>query len=272
MNRFAFALMLVGCSSGPPADDRTCLTRPDRRTVCGPPAVTLAANDAKGFVVDGSIDGKPAHLLVDTGAERTVLSAKLLGAEDQSGVISTFCAGDVCFRESVWAWDTLFSSDDPDGYNGFIGMSTLADLVVGVEPGDPTRIELQARGDACSGTAVDLDYTDRGIPLGAGAIDGEAVTPLPIDSGSLYTTIGGAHAASLSTETEDVSDATLCTVNGCDTRVSVGTFTGQFCLFDRCPSSVPVKYPVADVVGASFLKQFRLDFDFPNHRLVFCDE
>jgi hypothetical protein len=45
----------------------------------------------------------------------------------------------------------------------------------------------------------------------------------------------------------------------------------SYCVFDTCEDNVPVKYPVFDAVGSSFLFLRRTAFDFPDSSIVFCE-
>lgn len=269
---FILSVLLIACSSGNNTTQDDCIVRPDRRKVCGPSEVVLSTNADKGFLIEGTIEGNPAHLLIDTGSERTTFSSTLLNAKNQSGVLASFCVGEMCFRESVWAWDTTFSSPEPDGINGFVGMSTLNDLIVSIVPGNGNApsIKLISKGVVCEGAKYNLGFTQYGTPLALTTIGGRTVKNVAVDSGGLFTTLGGSLSNALIAQLTNVTESTLCTVNGCD-RVVTQALLSEYCVFGRCAHQVPVKYPIDNTIGVSFLSSFRIDFDFPNQTLVYCN-
>jgi hypothetical protein len=260
--------VLTGCSGGP--EDPPCRVRPDGRSACGPSRVSLPVTASRGLVVEGTIDGRPAHLLIDTGTDKTVVSSTFLGITDQTGVLANLCIGELCFsKEPAWAWDTPFSGADPGGINAFVGMSTLAELIVGIDHGD--YVILDSLGTPCSGVASPLSFTDPGTPLANVRVGSQAEQMLTVDSGSLFTVLSATTAAALATELADVAPASLCTVQGCDSTLASTAQLGSYCVFETCLKSVPVKFPIWDAVGYSYLSAFRIDLDFPRKRFVYCD-
>jgi clan AA aspartic protease (TIGR02281 family) len=102
-----------------------------------------------GFMVEVHIDGKPLRLLLDTGAACTVLSpdtARKLGLESQEGkgVVRSATGGQVKYRRALTkrisfgdAWtenEPVFVSEMIPGIDGLLGMSTLVDWDVRIDP------------------------------------------------------------------------------------------------------------------------------------------
>jgi hypothetical protein len=267
---FVPLVLFAGCGGASPGEP-PCRVRSDHTQACGPTRVSLEITGSGGLVVEGTIDGRHARLLVDTGASRTVISSTLLGVADQTGALSSVCVGDLCFpREPVWAWDTPFSDAAPDAINGFIGMSTLQYLLVGIDHAD--RVILDSVGTGCRGAASPITFTD---PGGTPLVDVRAGTlpeaTLALDSGSLFTVLDPTTATALGAELSEVAPASLCTVDGCKDQTASTATLRTYCVFGVCTENLPVKFPIWDAVGLSYLSRFRVDLDFPRKRFVYCD-
>lgn len=262
-------LTLVACGSG--GEESQCRVDADRSQTCGPSRVVLPIAENRGLVVEGTLDGRPVHLLVDTGAERTVVSSTLLGKPDESGaLVNELCAGELCFRkEPVWAWDTPFSTDQADGINGFLGMNTLRELIVGIDHGG--HVILDSRGTACAGRGSPLTFTEHETPLVKARVGSGAEATLALDTGSLFTVLGPETAGALTGEFANVAPTNLCTVNGCNDSSASTAVLASYCVFDRCTENVPIKFPVWDAVGFSYLLRFRIDLDFRAQSFVYCE-
>ena len=61
-----------------------------------------------------------------------------------------------------------------------------------------------------------------------------------------------------------------CSIDGCS---ATGTFTSKarrVCVGATCLDDVPLKYPVWDALGCSFLFQATVDIDLRAGQIVFC--
>lgn len=102
-----------------------------------------------GYTVEVNIDGMPVKLVLDTGAARTVLSpgvARKLGLQAKDGTMNVGSAtgGQVAGQKGLTkrislgnAWtenEPVFISEMIPGMNGLLGVSTLADWDVRIDP------------------------------------------------------------------------------------------------------------------------------------------
>ena len=102
-----------------------------------------------GFMVDTQIDGKPVQLVLDMGASTTILSpeaARKLGLQPtERGInVTTASGGQVASRLALTrrislgdAWtenEPVFVSEVPPGIDGLLGVATLADWDVRLDP------------------------------------------------------------------------------------------------------------------------------------------
>lgn len=269
----ALLLSAVGCSAHDAGDGSECRDLDHGIPLCGPKSVQLPLEPgSKSPVVVARIDGRKARVLIDTGAEAPIISSTWLGADDGHWLRTReLCFGELCLRgEQVFAQDTQFSQPDEESINGFIGMRTLRHFVVEFERGDSVRL---TQGDkACAGSESPLTFGPQGTPFVDVSIDGQEFPGVTIDSGSTYTVLSEATAARLDPYVTDQSEtADLCTIEGCTTGVARTSQVMSYCIFDTCQDNVPVKYPVFDAVGSSFLFLRRTAFDFPNSSIVFCE-
>ncbi|HEX2870059.1 MAG TPA: hypothetical protein VHP33_02360 [Polyangiaceae bacterium] len=266
-------LCMLGCSGGGGRGAGECRDLDHGIPLCGPTSVQLPLEpNSKSPVVMARIDGREARVLIDTGAEAPIISSSWLGAEDGKWLrTSELCFGELCLRgEQVFAQDTQFSQPDAESVNGFIGMRTLRHFIVEFERGDSVRFAQGSK--ACAGNESPLTFGPQGTPFVDVSIDGQEFPGVTIDSGSTYTVLSEASAARLDPYVSDRSElADLCTIDGCLSGVARTSAVMSYCIFDACQDDVPVKCPVFDAVGSSFLFLRHTAFDFPNSRIVFCE-
>jgi hypothetical protein len=265
----ATCLTSVGCGS---QDD--CRDIGAYRRLCGEESVTMPILADDGSATIAARWGEhELRVLVDTGAEMTVLSSKLLGVPDQTvTVLTELCIGALCLRnEPVYAWETPFSSTDGSASNGFIGMRTLAAFSLEIDHGSSVTLAFGSR--PCAGDSIPLAFGERGTPRVGVGVDVLGASEVGIDTGSVYTLLSQATADSLpSTSLAGEAPASICTVDGCQPS---GAFTAElagYCVGGACESKLGVKYPVFDGVGMTYFARRKTRFDFPDKRLWRCAE
>jgi hypothetical protein len=266
-------LCVLGCSGADGQGASECRDLDHGIPLCGPTSVQLPLEpESSSPVVRARIDGREARLLIDTGAEAPIVSSSWLGAADGKWLRTReLCFGELCLRgEQVFAQDTEFSQPDAESINGFIGMRTLRHFIVEFERGDSVRFT--QGGAACAGSKSALTFGPQGTPFVNVSIDGQEFPDVTVDSGSTYTVLSQESVAQLEpyvTEQSELAD--LCTIDGCLSGVARTSAVMSYCIFDTCQENVPVKYPVFDAVGSSFLFLRRTAFDFPKSNVVFCE-
>lgn len=262
------AALVLACSGTIAAPE--CRDLGDGRELCGPDRVTLPVQSGGSLVVQGSIQRRAVNLLVDTGAERSIVAPELLGVPEQSGVlVGELCLGDLCLHhEEVWAETTPFSAPGDGEINGLLGMNTLRDFVVGIDHAD--SVTLAFRGAPCAGTAHPLTPLDRGLFGVSSRIASSDRGTLVLDTGAMHSVLSQATADELAAVLESPQSAPICTIDGCVEGGATTATVPEYCVFDVCASDVTVKYPVWDAVGFGTLSRFRLDLDVPARDLVFC--
>jgi len=263
---FVAALITSSCGS-------KCLELGTAGSVCGQRAATMAVlADGQGMpVVTGSLGGASIRLLLDSGANRTILSATLLGAQVEGNrTVGSLCIGTLCLSNAtVWARDSVFSAPDVGAINGLIGMDVLGAFLVEIDHGQ--SVSFNPKAGTCAGTAQPLALNANGQPMIAASLDGDSLGAILLDTGSLDTLFTTATAALAPYLANSALSATGCSINGCTTGQYFTSTAHQVCVGDVCLGDVPVKYPVWDAIGDSFLFQRRVDLDFPRGRVVFCD-
>ncbi len=265
MCAFAAALGCSGTTGDP------CRLLDGGARLCGPTAVELPVlGGGNSPVLNATLDGKSVELLVDTGAQATVVSSSLLGVDDETWTpTSSLCFGDLCVQgERVFGWDTPFSS--PDGPHGLVGMETLRHFVLELDRGQSVR--LSHTEPACRGERRPITFSEPGTPLVDISIDGLVLSGITIDTGAEFTVLDDSTVARLDdyVTTQSV-EADVCTIEGCTPGGARTSTVHELCVADICQSEVAVKYPVFDAVGNSFLARQRVAFDFPRSEIVFCD-
>jgi hypothetical protein len=266
------ACAAVGCSGSDAGDASSCRNLDNGIPLCGPASVEVPLEPGSTSpVILARIDGRDVRVLIDTGAQAPIVSSTFLGVSDAQWIRThELCFGELCLRgEQVYAQDTEFSKPDPDSINGFIGMRTLRHFIVEFEHDKSVRFSQGT--SACNGDSNPLTFSEFGIPLADTRVDGHASTGVTIDSGSTFTLLSPTTLAELDPYVNDQSQvADLCTVDGCMSGVARTSTLAAYCVFGSCQEHVPVKFPVFDAVGSSFLFLQRTAFDFPESRLVFC--
>jgi predicted aspartyl protease len=263
----AVPVLELGCGSD-------CEQLGNQGELCDAREATVAIDPSYGGpVVPARLGGIVRPLLIDTGAEGTTLSSSLLGVADRTMLrVDELCLGDLCLRDaSVYAWETPFSSAESGKPAGFIGMRWLRHFVLGIDHG--RSVTLKRKGGLCSGDHADLSFTEYGIPMAPVTIDGQSFPDTVVDTGAVFTVLAQASADSLGGYLKETAQPTgYCTVDGCSDTGAFLSSVKNYCVGGHCQSDVPVKFPVWDAVGSSFLFQYRVDFDFAAGRLVFCAE
>lgn len=241
--------------------------------LCGPTSVQIGLEpDSSSPVIMARLDGRPLRVLIDTGAEAPIISSSWLGSSDRQWLrTKELCFGALCLRgEQVFAQDTEFSQPDESRINGFIGMRTLRHFIVEFERSSSVRFTHGA--EACVGDRRPLTFGAAGTPFVDISIDDHEFPGITVDSGSTYTVLSEASTAQLGPYLTNQSElADLCDIHGCKTGVARTSQVAEYCVFDTCEQDLPVKYPVFDAVGSSFLFLRRTAFDFPDSSIVFCD-
>jgi predicted aspartyl protease len=262
---FIAAILTSSCGSN-------CLELGTAGSVCGEREATVPIlEDGQGMpVVAGTLDGVPIRLLLDSGASRILISATLLGQKPEGyRTVSSLCIGTLCLSEAtVWARDSVFSAPDVGAINGLIGIDVLGAFLVEFDHG--RSVVFNPKAGVCAGTAVPLSLDGNGRPMVAASLDGESLGAILLDTGALYTLFAETTAAKAPYLAESAVSSTGCSIDGCTTGLSTSQ-ARQVCVGDVCMSDVPVKYPVWDAIGDSFLFQHRVDLDCPRERLIFCD-
>ena len=260
------ALFTSSCGSN-------CLELGTAGSVCGEREATMPIlSDGQGMpVVAGTLDGAPIRLLLDSGASRTILSATLLGTKVEGyRSVGSLCIGTLCLSDAtVWARDSVFSAPDVGAINGLIGMDVLGAFLVELDHGQ--SVSFSPKAGACAGIALPLSRDADGRPMVDASLDGQSLGAILLDTGALYTLFATATAAKAPYLSDSAVAATGCSINGCTDGQYFTATARQVCVGDVCMSDVPVKYPVWDAIGDSFLFQRRVDLDVPRGRLIFCD-
>jgi hypothetical protein len=267
------ALALGGASLVACAANDDCRYLDTGRELCGTSATAKVVSSDGSPVVDARLNGKPVRLLIDTGAEMTVISSKFLGAPDRTvTAVDELCVGSLCLKkEPVYAWETPFSNAEGADSHGFVGMRTLTDFSLSLDHG--TSVGLVFGASPCAGDSVPLTFTAQGTPLVSASADGQAAADTPVDTGSVYTLLGQSTVDALPPASVSPSTpSSLCTVDGCQDSGAFIASLPSYCVGSVCETGLDVKFPVFDAVGMSFLSQRTARFDFPDKQLTFCAE
>jgi hypothetical protein len=269
----ALLLALGACAApGPPVSGPE---DPDGGgAVAGPGPLALLemeADDNQLPIVRGTIDGRPARLLIDTGASATIVSASLLGVAPDQGVrVQSLCLGPVCWSQlGVWAADTPFSRPEPGAIQAVVGMNPLGQLVLDLDHG--RTLALWAVAPDCGTAALPLRFDDEGRPLLEARLDEQPLGPVLLDTGSRYSLLDADSAAAAGYLDEAATETGACSIAGCSSGGSFVSVARQFCGGPRCLSDVEVKYPAWNAIGGSFLRRVRMVLDLPGATVRMCD-
>jgi hypothetical protein len=261
----ALGLFALGCGED-------CETLGDQGDLCGRSEATVAIDPRYGGpVIQARLDGATRPVLIDTGSEGTIVSSVLLGVPDRTmQKLAELCLGELCFRDaSVYARETPFSSADAGRPAGIIGMRWLRYFILELDRGQ--SVTLRRKAGPCAGEAEDLSFTEYGIPTARVTIDDQSFPETVVDSGAVFTVLGQSTAEGLGAYLlQKAEPAGACTVDGCTDGGAFVSAINTYCLGIHCQRDVPVKFPVWDAVGSSYLFMYRVDFDFAAGRLVFC--
>ncbi|HEY4158123.1 MAG TPA: hypothetical protein VGM29_08495 [Polyangiaceae bacterium] len=265
------AWLCSACGGGKAVDN--CRDLDGGLHLCGPTSVQVPVlPGSPSPEITAQIDGREARVLVDTGAEATVMSSTWLGVADAQWVRAhEICVLDLClYGEQIYAHDTEFSQPAAEDTNGFIGMATLRHFVL--EFDHDSSVRLAQGAPACAGEQNPLSYNQDSVPLIDVSVDGHDFPATVIDSGSTFSVLSQPSLDLLDPYiTAQSMLADLCTADGCQTGVAHTSAVMQYCVAGHCQANVPVKFPVFDGVGSSYLYLEHTAFDFPNSELVFCE-
>jgi hypothetical protein len=241
--------------------------------LCGERRVTVpfVAGAAGLPIIEATIAGKPVWLLVDTGASASFVSSSLLGTGGEGWTtIGALCIGGLCLRNHpAWAMDTVFSSAEPGMINGLLGMEALKHFQLELDHGK--GLTLSRDKTTCPGPTHQLTFDEHGRPHLEASVDGRSLGTTLLDTGALFTLLSDQAVAGLPYLTDGAASSGGCAITGC---TDTGKFTStakQFCVNTTCLDAVPVKYPVWDAIGGTFLRRFRTEVDFAGRTVRFCD-
>lgn len=245
--------------------------------VCGEKKVTVPIVHVQGWeglpVVEATIDNQPVQMLLDTAvSSSTIISAKLLGAPDQSQSMVEWLsfAGMRLQYVPVYAWDTPFSSKESNQINGMIGIDILKNFVMDFD-------HLQQVTFAFA-TIVDdrkshgFTYNEQGVPLIDVMVDDLPIEEVAIDTGAKYTVFDQTTISRLGAYVkEQAIEVGVCTVDGCRDQGAYQSRVKRFCIENECVQDLEIKYPAWNAIGNSYFANYRITFDFPNSRMLFDD-
>ena len=266
--RLAAATLIVAACG----DDCTYLDS-NAGTLCGADSVETESLKMNALpTLSATLGNRELSLLLDTGAEATVLSASLLSAPDQSyyRLPSPLClGGDFCLEDTrVYAWDTALSSPEVDEINGIIGMDVLRHFAFKLNRGE--TIGLHRSLPPCNGNnTVPLKYTETGSPTADAHIDNIIFPNFLLDTGAAVCLLTEDTVSALDSYfRDDAVPSEGCTAAGCnDVFLS---HLDRICIGDTCSENVETKYPAWNALGGSFFAAFNLELDFPRDTLRIC--
>ena len=228
----------------------------------------IEPDDLQLPIVRGTIDGRPARMLIDTGASATIVSAALLGVPPDQGTRTTVCLGPVCWSQlGVWAADTPFSQPPPAPIQAVLGINPLGGQVIDLDHG--RTLALWAEAPRC-GTHQPLGLDDEGRPMLEARLDDQPLGPVLLDSGARYSLLDAGSAASASYLAEQATETGACSIDGCTSGGSFVSVARKLCAGDHCLADVEVKYPAWNAIGGSFLRRVRLIADLRRATAQLC--
>jgi hypothetical protein len=258
---------IAGCAD--PSQPSPAAPPPDSGAP-GPLALLeIEADDSQLPIVRGTIDGRPARLLIDTGASATIVSATLLGVRPDQGVRATVCLGPLCLSQlGVWAADTPFSQPPPAPIQALVGINPLGSFVLDLDHG--RTVALWEEAPDCGTTRHGLRPDDEGRPLLEARLDDRALGPVLLDSGARYSLLDADSTDSAGYLDEQAMETGACSIAGCTAGGSFLSVARRLCAGDHCLSDVEVKYPAWNAIGGSFLRRVRLIADLPRGTAQIC--
>jgi hypothetical protein len=257
---------LAGCTDPPPSPVGTSPTS----DAPGPLArLEIQADDSQLPIVRGTIDGRPARLLIDTGASATIVSAALLGVPPDQGVRVTVCLGTVCLPQlGVWAADTPFSQPPPAPIQAVVGINPLDRFAIDLDHG--RTVALWDQAPDCGAARQGLRLDDEGRPLLEARLDDHPLGPVLLDSGARYSLLGPDSARTAGYLEQGATETDACSIAGCTDGGYYLSVARQLCVGDHCLADVEVKYPAWNAIGGSFLRRVRLIADLPGNTAQIC--
>jgi hypothetical protein len=233
-----------------------------------PVAVPFVAGELP--VIEGRVDGHPVRLLIDTGASATIVSARLIGATNASGVrLRELCLGALCLPgRRAWAADTPFSRSEPGAINGIVGIDPLREFIVELD--HDRALVLGHTPVRCGRAPEALSFDDDGRPYLPARLDDHILGQVLLDSGSVYTLLTMEAAAEALYLGQRATSTGACSIHGCTDTGSFLSTAQRFCAGQTCLDDVPVKYPAWNAVGFSFLRRLHTILDLEAATVAFC--
>ena len=172
------AASLAACGQGEPAAQLPIV----------PASVNGAAVDLP--VVQVTVGTRTVLALIDTGTSGVVVSSKLFGVPDGSGIVVSICFDTVCTGELLAeALETSFSTID--GIQMIVGMTALATQPLEIDHTESVRLGA-LRAD-CNAPAIPFVIDSTGRPIVAAVqVAGGSVADALIDTGSVYSLLSSA--------------------------------------------------------------------------------
>ncbi len=271
-----FWLLLTAC------DD--CESLGGAAEVCGDFNVTLPLADHYP-VVDATINGEPARVLLDTGvgynaASPTMgyVSATLLGSQQTHVYVDSVCLGGMCLRDvTMYAVDTPFSEAGEGAINATLGMGLFRRFDLEFDHMETVSLSYPAGGDpfdVCASPAVPLTDDEFGRPfVDSVTADDQALGALLLDTGAKYTLRDQSTVDALAPYLqENAEEEGGCSFDGCEDDGYFVSTLNQYCVAETCVENLPVKYPVWNVVGCTYLENFRAVVSFKTNELALCSD
>lgn len=242
--------------------------------ICGSSVATADIESTFSLpVIAAKLGDLSIHLLIDTGAETTIFSSTLLKRPDASSfrLETPLCIGEgFCLEQlPVYAWNTAFSTPEPDGINGVLGMDLLRHFTVGIHSG--ITIDLHFESGGCDGVSVPLKYTSWGTPVADVRFDNVLIENVLLDTGAAVCLLDDPTANLLDPYfKENATETTGCTITGCVDEGVFQSTAARLCIDSYCLLAVETKFPAWNAVGDSYFFAYDLAFDFNRDVLVYC--
>jgi hypothetical protein len=267
-------LLSIGC-------DEDCADLSDGAIICGEKTAFLHL-DAPYPVVHVKLNEKQVNLLLDTGVGYHedsnafgYISATLMGVAEGGIKVSSLCLEKMCLKDiPMYAMDTPFSDAEPGAINGTLGMGMLQFFNIEFDRMETIGLSLQTSKSSfndCGSSTYSIKYGEDGVPLGNATADHLELGDILLDTGAYYTLLNQATIDSLGGYVlEGAIEEGGCSFDGCvDDGYFVSTLK-RYCVFNECVEGLEVKFPVWNVIGSSFFKNFRAVFLFESDELMLC--